>query len=257
MAAEESLIHLLHLFDSLWFDNQILKNNSNPPFFCKVEKENDQPKLARILTCDDQDDHDKPILITTSQESLSSGDSDNLLSPNSVLMRSPAASKLETILSGKESSESPKEKQEEKKVVKFSKKINTTRSMRRKRNGKGRLSSKSLSELEFEEVKGFMDLGFVFSEGDKNSSLVKIIPGLQRFGEGDKEQEKDKTSSHNADKSLIKRPYLSQAWEIMEYKRKESAEKLKWKINAAVLDNEMDMKHHLRFWAQSVASAVK
>ncbi|MCL7043829.1 hypothetical protein MKW94_016938 [Papaver nudicaule] len=38
---------------------------------------------------------------------------------------------------------------------------------------------KSLSDLEFEELKGFMDLGFVFSEEDRNSSL---IPGLQRLG---------------------------------------------------------------------------
>nr|XP_017245792.1 PREDICTED: uncharacterized protein LOC108217474 [Daucus carota subsp. sativus] len=123
------------------------------------------------------------------------------------------------------------------------------------------MSSKSLSELEFEEVKGFMDLGFVFSEGDKNSSLVKIIPGLQRFGEVDKEKEEKENGSkkiNGGDKSLIRRPYLSQAWEIMEYRRrKEPAEKLKWKINAAVLDNEMDMKNHLKFWAQSVASAVK
>ncbi|KAK1404875.1 hypothetical protein POM88_004480 [Heracleum sosnowskyi] len=225
MAAEESLIHLLHLFDSLWFEN-----NLNPPFVCKVEDDNDQPKLARILTFDDQEhDHDKSILITTSQESLSSGDMDTLFSPNSVLMRSPAAAKLETILSGKESSESVKEKQ----VNNSSEKINTTRKRRKKRTGKGGLS-------------------------DKNSSLVKIIPGLQRFGEGEKEKEKEKNSSHNADTTLIKRPYLSQAWEITEYKRKvPAARKLKWKINAAVLDNEMDMKHQLRFWAQSVASAVK
>ncbi|XP_074373570.1 uncharacterized protein LOC141713907 [Apium graveolens] len=255
MAAEESLIHLLYLFDSLWFNNQILNKNSVPPFFPKVEDENNQPKLARILTCDDQNDQDKSILITTSQESLSSGDSDNLLSPNSVLMRSPVLSKLETILSGKESSEAPEEKQEEKKVSNSNEKSSTTRRMmgRRKRTGKGKLSSRSLSELEFEEVKGFMDLGFVFSEGDKNSSLVKIIPGLQRFGEGEGEKE-NSTHDNNAENRLIKRPYLSQAWENMEYKRKEA---VKWKINAAVLDNEMDMKHQLRFWAQSVASAVK
>lgn len=253
MAAEESLNHLLYLFDSLWFSNQIPNKNSNPPFFPKVEDDSEQPKLARISTCDDQNDQDKSILITTSQESLSSGDSDNLVSPNSVLMRSPAASKLETILSEKESSESPREKQEEKKVIKSNEKSRTTR---RKRKGKVGLSCRSLSELEFQEVKGFMDLGFVFSEGDKNSNLVKIIPGLQRLGEGEKEKEKE-NSVQNADNSLIKRPYLSQAWEIMEYKRKERAERIKWKINAAVLDNEMDMKHQLRFWAQSVASAVK
>ncbi|KAL1821366.1 hypothetical protein DCAR_0417785 [Daucus carota subsp. sativus] len=246
MAAEESLIHLLHLFDSLWFENHILHNNSNSQLDSKLEDENELPKLARISI--DQDFEAKKILINTSQESLSSGDSENLLSPNSVLMRSPA--KLENILSKKES---PEQKKQNKKVKK---KINE------KNKKKGKLmSSKSLSELEFEEVKGFMDLGFVFSEGDKNSSLVKIIPGLQRFGEVDKEKEEKENGSkkiNGGDKSLIRRPYLSQAWEIMEYRRrKEPAEKLKWKINAAVLDNEMDMKNHLKFWAQSVASAVK
>ncbi|KAK7265997.1 hypothetical protein RIF29_18635 [Crotalaria pallida] len=51
------------------------------------------------------------------------------------------------------------------------KKNNDTRKKRR--------GSKSLSDLEFEELKGFVDLGFVFSEEDKDSSLATIIPGLQ------------------------------------------------------------------------------
>ncbi|KAL5078496.1 hypothetical protein RYX36_006917, partial [Vicia faba] len=68
--------------------------------------------------------------------------------------------------------------------------------------------SKSLSDLEFEELKGFMDLGFVFSEEDKDSNLVSIIPGLQRFGKKDEEQEEDV-----CDESMIQRPYLSEDWE--------------------------------------------
>ncbi|KAM1105151.1 hypothetical protein ACFX13_013746 [Malus domestica] len=45
--------------------------------------------------------------------------------------------------------------------------------MRRRRKKKS--ESKSLTDLQFEELKGFMDLGFVFSEEDKDSNLVSII----------------------------------------------------------------------------------
>ena len=43
--------------------------------------------------------------------------------------------------------------------------------------------SKSLTSLEFEELKVFMDLGFVFFEKDKDYlKLVSILPGLFRLG---------------------------------------------------------------------------
>ncbi|GFS45552.1 hypothetical protein Acr_00g0096730 [Actinidia rufa] len=61
-------------------------------------------------------------------------------------------------------------------------------------------SSKSLSELEFEELKGFMDLDFVFSEEDTGSRLVSVIPGLQRLGRKAKEEA--------SDDNIISRPYL-------------------------------------------------
>lgn len=250
MAADESLAHVLNLFNYFWFENQIFKTNLNPPFVSQAAdddgNDNDQPKLARISTSTTHADDESSLM--SSQESLSSGGSDNLLSPTSVLMiRSPM--KLETILSGKESGEVLEavtmEKEERKKVNNGSERLNNTR---RRRKGKG-LSTKSLSELEFEELKGFMDLGFVFSEEDQNSRLAEIIPGLQRFGNEKEDEIKNGTAGSS------KQPYLSQAWEDMEYRIK-AAEKLKWKINAAV-DNEMDMKHQLKFWAHSVASAIK
>ncbi|KAL5053768.1 hypothetical protein RYX36_034450, partial [Vicia faba] len=73
---------------------------------------------------------------------------------------------------------------------------------------KKKKESKSVSELELEELRGFMDLGFVFSEEDKNSNLVSIIPGLRRLGKKDEEQEEDV-----CDESMIQRPYLYEAWE--------------------------------------------
>ncbi|KAL7255399.1 hypothetical protein ACSBR1_009537 [Camellia fascicularis] len=90
------------------------------------------------------------------------------LSPDSVLFSTP---NLQTILSGFEAIK----EQEPAIMQKQPKKI---RSMRRRTN-KGMI--KSLSSLEFEELKGFVDLGFVFLEEDVNSSLVEIIPGLQRL----------------------------------------------------------------------------
>ncbi|KAL6134175.1 hypothetical protein ACLB2K_066408 [Fragaria x ananassa] len=69
--------------------------------------------------------------------------------------------------------------------------LHNERSKTRKRSG----SSKSLSDLEFDELKGFTDLGFVFTEEDnKDSNLVAIISGLQRLrvsDEGDEEEDRD------------------------------------------------------------------
>lgn len=109
----------------------------------------------------------------------------------------------------------------------------------KKRNSK----SKSLSELEFEELKGFMDLGFVFSEKDKDTRLVSIIPGLQRLGKDEKEQVGGSV--------VASRPYLSEAWE------KNIREETARPIRIRGLGNEMEIKHELRFWAHSVASIVR
>lgn len=38
-----------------------------------------------------------------------------------------------------------------------------------------------MSDLEAEETKRFMDLGFVFTEDDLNSKLPEILPGLRTF----------------------------------------------------------------------------
>ncbi|KAL7251401.1 hypothetical protein ACSBR1_013273 [Camellia fascicularis] len=88
----------------------------------------------------------------------------------------------------------------------------------RRRTNKG--MTKSLSSLEFEELKRFMDLGFVFSEEYMNSSLVEIIPELQRLAKKDdgEDQVKETNSSSTFDESSIPRPYLYEAWEVWERK---------------------------------------
>ncbi|KAL0011381.1 hypothetical protein SO802_006489 [Lithocarpus litseifolius] len=118
------------------------------------------------------------------------------LSPNSVLL----TPKLNTILSRKESQNQRHQNRDILEVLSSKKKI--------KRSISGRQSgeSKSLSDVEFEELKGFMDLGFVSSEEDRKS-LASVIPGLHRLGKKDDDEEA-------VDESIIPRPYLSEAWEV-------------------------------------------
>ncbi|KAE8689459.1 hypothetical protein F3Y22_tig00110937pilonHSYRG00061 [Hibiscus syriacus] len=128
----------------------------------------------------------------------------------------------------------------------------------RRKRGK----SKSLSDLEFEELKGFMDLGFVFSaEDNKDSRLVKIIPGLQRLKkkepeeDDDEEGEKKEADEDDDDEAPeVARPYLSEAWKVSE-RRKENNPLMKWRVPD--LGNEIDMKDSLRLWAHTVASTVR
>ncbi|XP_010274414.1 PREDICTED: uncharacterized protein LOC104609737 [Nelumbo nucifera] len=232
MEAEE----VLQLYDHYWFNHQILtkKPPSSPPVadpVPEIKTETPEPESSR-----------PPALhVRSRSDELSSktGFRLEIHSPNSVL----PTPKLETILSGKEVTEAREEtrKQEKVEIEKPSKKATGRR--RRKKKG----SSKSLSDLEFEELKGFMDLGFVFSEEDKDSSLVSIIPGLQRLGKKDVEEEA-------IDESTIPRPYLSEAWGVLD-QRKERNPLMNWRIPP--LGSETDMKDHLRFWAHTVASTVR
>ncbi|CAI0475965.1 unnamed protein product [Linum tenue] len=117
----------------------------------------------------------------------------------------------------------------------------------RRRAAKKGPASKSLSSLEFEELKGFMDLGFVFSEEDRESSLVSILPGLQRLGKKDGGEAVEPPSA---------RPYLSEAWAVQE-KEKMRNPVMNWRVPALGLGSEIDMKDSLRLWAHSVASTVR
>ena len=230
-------MELLRLFDLYWFEHLVVGKNPSPPSLPSPPPDPDldpplESKLSRLPTLRVRSLSDQ--FLSSKEDFTTTPDS---LSPDSVLQ----APKLQTILSGKEVEEdshyAPKKEEEmrnlsERKVY-----------GRRKRKG----SSKSLSDLEFEELKGFMDLGFVFSEEDQNSKLVSIVPGLQRLG---KEEQDD------AEVVEVSRPYLSEAWEVLDKRRKGlNPVLMNWRIPE--FGNEMDMKDHLRFWAQTVASAVR
>lgn len=118
--------------------------------------------------------------------------------------------------------------------------------------------SKSLSELEFEELKGFKDLGFTFSDAEASDPwLISILPGLQRLKTtdgGDSPAAGFSSSSEAMEVPVVvTRPYLSEAWDTAEVE--EMGRVLRnWRI--PVQSEGVVMKHHLRFWAHTVASAV-
>lgn len=125
---------------------------------------------------------------------------------------------------------------------------------REKRRGKKRYGggergmSRSLSALEFEELKGFMDLGFVFDEEETNNGLASIIPGLQKRGKTAVAAEGGSGGGVE-----IPRPYLSEAWGDLNWRRRDGNILVNWKS----VKNEMDMKDHLKIWAHAVASTVR
>lgn len=119
------------------------------------------------------------------------------------------------------------------------------------------MSCKTLGELEVEEVKGFMELGFSFDSENMCPRMMSVLPGLQRLG-GDSSNEKemiDQESAGDANEKrselgVHRRPYLSEAWLI---KRPESP-----LLNLRIPRNSKaaDMKKHLKSWARTVASVV-
>lgn len=257
MAAEE----VLNLFDLYWFEHTIFSNKSSSPSkpleIDDIEA-NPSPKITEEIQEAEEFSRLPTIHVRSlSDRQLSFSLSDSF-SPNSVLNVNP---KLQTILSGKEVTEFGEEK-----VVEKEEEVVVPTKRKSQCEGKRRKASKSLSDLEFQELKGFMDLGFVFTEEDnKDSDLVSIIPGLQRLGkrDGDREDDHDdqevKKKIDGSDQHVkVSRPYLSEAWDVLDYQRKKEKQALtmmNWRIPAS--GSEIDMKQHLRFWAHSVASTVR
>ncbi|KAJ8753476.1 hypothetical protein K2173_019875 [Erythroxylum novogranatense] len=242
MAAQELV---LSLFDSYWFEQPLF--TKKPPLLPLLH---DDSETNPIHESHVQGNSSKPevfsFLPTTrhvrslSDHNLSSETSftSDSFSPSSV----PSPPKLQTVPSGEEIMEF-----EFREKVKHEEMMETL-TLKKKVNGKRKSSakrglSKSLSDLEFEELKGFMDLGFVFSEEDKDSSLVSIIPGLQSLGR--------KVDREKIDE--VQRPYLSEAWHTR--KKEKENPLVNWRIPD--LGSEMDMKAHLRSWAHTVASTVR
>ncbi|KAF8033849.1 hypothetical protein BT93_C0192 [Corymbia citriodora subsp. variegata] len=255
---------VMEIIDRCWFELEIFKKrpDTSPSLISRSdpgqesieipEKESLRIHISRTPSILVRSMSDQTSIIPTSFQSIP-------LSPDSFLRTSPINSMIyeeEAITEEVEGFKWDNPRSSE-----FSRRKKGQMGGRAKR----RALSKSLSELEFEEVKGFMDLGFVFSEEDKgDSSLVSIIPGLQRLGkeikdgdedeeDGDHHQEDGDDKVSVGESAIVARPYLSEAWEWWEEKRKEDP-LMNWKVPA--LGNETDMRESLKWWAHTVASTV-
>lgn len=106
----------------------------------------------------------------------------------------------------------------------------------------------SSADLELEEVKGFMDLGFDFKEHNLSSHVISLIPGLQRI----KSQEQDLGSRIDVDEEKngkFMRPYWSESWLV---KMLDSPLILSLRIS----DDSDKVKKHLKDWARIVAATI-
>ncbi|XP_047964724.1 uncharacterized protein LOC125209160 [Salvia hispanica] len=234
--------NVLNLFDSMWFHLGILEKTPTPP--PSLQTQPNQPSNQNVS-------RQISLLGRSKSEDLSSFKTKSSTSPAIKPL-------LQTILSDKEVSvslEIPKSPAMKKPVIK------QQHGMRRKKK-----LSKSMSQLEFEEVKGFIDMGFVFSEEAKDDrALVEIVPGLQKLGQrtecGEPETEEERRRRRRRRRSeeasrMRGRPYLSEAWEFYE---EEERRLMKWRVPLPLpaATNEMDIKDSLKSWAHTVASAVR
>ncbi|KDP29097.1 hypothetical protein JCGZ_16486 [Jatropha curcas] len=123
------------------------------------------------------------------------------------------------------------------------------------------MSCRSLGELEMEEVKGFLDLGFIFKKENVSARMITVVPGLLRLGlcQNDKNyntkiinnEEEDEVRDEKEEEKEIMRPYLSEAWII---KRPDSP---LLNLRLPRVYAAADMKKHLKFWARTVASVIQ
>ncbi|CAE5958788.1 unnamed protein product [Arabidopsis arenosa] len=121
---------------------------------------------------------------------------------------------------------------------------------RRGRGGRRSEKRESVSDLEAEETKGFMDLGYVFTEEDLNSELPEILPGLRTFLCREEQRRSE---------SSVPRPYLSETWDFYgdKWRRREEKDSMVIDLRMAKLCGETNMKENLKRWARSVASNLK
>ncbi|TMW97123.1 hypothetical protein EJD97_006160 [Solanum chilense] len=111
---------------------------------------------------------------------------------------------------------------------------------------------KSFGDLELEELRGFMDLGFIFRKEHISKRMINVIPGLQRLEIVICEDEDTKAIvAEEEDKKEIVRPYLSEAWLI----KRPNSPLLNMRIPR--ISAASDMKKHLRYWAKTVATVAR
>ncbi|KAL2899683.1 Glutamate 5-kinase [Bienertia sinuspersici] len=122
------------------------------------------------------------------------------------------------------------------------------------------LSCSKLHDLELEELKGFMDLGFKFEKDQLSPRTKQVLPGLLRvegqYEDADTSSTFDDTvdeGNNNEEKTteVGNKPYLSEAWMV---KRPNSP---LLRLRMARVSRAEDMKKCLKLWARTVATSVQ
>ncbi|GER47216.1 hypothetical protein STAS_24290 [Striga asiatica] len=237
MAAKTSEICLLRAMDSLWFHHVILFSKRSMLVLHEIPK--------RPLPTSESPDHSSKnssqISVMSEQEfssitSVSNGSQDDTIEKRPTrlnLILAPTKTRSHS------SSSLPHEKSRKSKHRHYS------------ASGLQKTTSlKSLEELELEEVKGFMDLGFTFKGEKLSKHLVRLIPGLQRIdGDGGAAAGDDIEEESSG---VVMRPYLSEAWLVKSGGGDDCELPVASRVCTAV-----DMKMRLRYWARRVAMAVQ
>ncbi|XP_072985601.1 uncharacterized protein [Typha latifolia] len=229
---------ILTLFDLYWFHRQILLHPPPPP--PPPPPPSPPPDVANPEEAESNGSRSRH------RRSLSD-EGDRF---GSLRIRTP---KLQTILSGKEAPAEDSSSAASSAAAGDGDGAGELRIRRWRRRRRGGKSSRSLTDLEFEELKGFMDLGFTFSDADAKADprLVEIVPGLRR-----RESSAVKEEDGGELGEPVVRPYLSEAWDARREEEEERRYLLRnWRI--PVGGEGQDLKEHLRVWAHTVASTVR
>uniref|UniRef100_A0A0E0LCG6 Uncharacterized protein n=1 Tax=Oryza punctata TaxID=4537 RepID=A0A0E0LCG6_ORYPU len=273
MAMPAAAEDVLALYDACWFHRLVLLSPPSPAAVAAVA-----PASPPVVSQREEDEMRRPEKErevkrspsgtlrhrrTRSDEAAAFESLEPLRIPNSL-----RACRLETILSGKDGPAVPQPQPQPMPERRRAAVRRTGGRRRRQRRGR------SMSELEFEEVKGLQDLGFTFSEDDVDAELASIVPGLRRRRSDEDDARKapaaaaasaeEEAAGHRtgsapagaSSSSALRRPYLSEAWD--EEEEEEVRRMLRsWRIPPAGDGDGADLKEHLRLWAHTVASAVR
>ncbi|KAG6502992.1 gametogenetin-like [Zingiber officinale] len=216
---EDAAVRVFDLFDLYWFRQQILLPPPTPSPPPPAPPMNPQPRL--------------PLLLRRHCRALSNGSAP---APSASLSIQPP--RRIPIPSGKEAP--PKALLPPAPLADCAVDGNSDGERRQRGRRLRRTKSKSLTDLEFKELKGLIDLGFAFSHEENDPRLLKIVPGLRRSRAGG-----------GPGTASLARPYLSEAWEA----RPEVDLLNNWRFQPPS-GGGVSMKDQLRSWAHAVASTV-
>ncbi|KAG0601290.1 hypothetical protein M758_11G099400 [Ceratodon purpureus] len=119
---------------------------------------------------------------------------------------------------------------------------------RQRRRLKG---TKSLTDLEYEELRGFKDLGFEVSKDDLTPHVVRML-GLQRQGIPPyNSPQRIGAESQSQNTTMVQQKGLPHSQHVLWPRRPDSP-----MMNAPLLDPSIDMKGQLKSWASEMASIV-